>query len=149
MDNSRFFVVETEEEASSIADWYEKAMLKRSSYTCDLESHLGRGCGIVYRPYLMDSCLVGQWVEGVFVVSHFAPKNRKEGVALLIEAYASDVPFVVCVPSNLARQLQRLGFTHKGEIPQWFDNELVMKQVMVNRSTTDQHLLRLLNYYQP
>lgn len=147
-----FFELGWEDEgwAGLIDQNYAAAMAKGSDYRCDLESHIMRGCGIVYQPYAYerDSALVGSFIEEVFCVSHFAPNSRKGGVQILKEALNSQTPMVICVPQHLARQLQRLGFTYKGEIPQIFNQKLITKQVMVNKNTTDQHLNDLLNYYQ-
>jgi hypothetical protein len=130
-----FFVVEDEEWAEEIYNNYRWAMAKGSTYCCDLLTHVMAGFGLVYQPYAYrrSSALVGQFWEDIFCVSHFAPSDRKDGVALLRDALKSETPIVICVPYHLARQLDRLGYTYKGNILQEFAGELVEKCVMVNQ----------------
>ena len=144
-----FFKVEDEEWASEIDHNYEKAISRGSSYCCDLFSHIIGGYGVVFQPhaYKRASALVGQFIEGIFCVSHFAPDSRKGGVELLRGTLSTETPFVICVPEYLAQQLLRLGFRRVGQIPQYFAGEIIAKQVMVNKAVTTSHLATLLRWY--
>lgn len=53
---------------------------------------------------------------GIFVASHFCPATIKGGYSLISNILKNKLPIVFCVPSDLAKNLKKIGFV---QLPQW------------------------------
>lgn len=85
-----------------------------------------------------NSYLFGQFSNGYFKVSHFAPASMREGYEMLKEISKYD-NVIFTVTSDLAPMLKKIGFygNDNAKIMMFFRNELVNKQIY----TTDRELL--------
>lgn len=121
-------------ECELIREQYERAISRTSSYMCrDLASHIYEGHGLVYKH--QESFLVGAMFEDIFVLSHFAPKTLKEGMAMMkFIAYKETQPMVLAVPHRQAKMALRCGWDLVGLTVQRFGNEMVPKVVLCNRA---------------
>ena len=88
-----------------------------------------------------DSYIFGQYNNGYFKVSHFAPSTMREGYEMLKELSTFD-NVIFTVTDDLSPMLQKIGLygNHKAVISMFFRNELVQKQIY----TSDRELL---DYY--
>ena len=85
-----------------------------------------------------DSYVFGQFSNGYFKVSHFAPSTMREGYEMLRELSTFD-NVIFSVTDDLSPMLERIGFygNDKAKIMMFFRDELVNKQIY----TTDRELL--------
>lgn len=125
--------------AERIDRQYKSAMSRRNDYLCDLESHIYRGACTVVR--YKDSYLVGNMNDGVFTVSHFAPKNMKEGVEMMKFFALGYFKIVFAVPFFLARMAHKLGFEWVTSTHQIFAGKSCLKHVFVNKYMTDKFVM--------
>ena len=125
------------DECELIREQYEKAISRTSPYICrDLASHVYDGHGSVYK--YGSSYLVGAMFEDIFVLSHFAPKTLKEGMAMMkFIAYKEIQPMVLAVPHRQAKMALRCGWDLVGLTVQRFGNEMVTKVVLCNRALSN------------
>ena len=74
--------------------------------------------------------------DGVFMVSHFAPRSLRTGVVLLETAAFEDTPIGMAVTSDLAAMLSRMDGWNllPMNLPREFRGEIVMKSIYVNDS---------------
>lgn len=88
-----------------------------------------------------NSYIFGNFSNGYFKVSHFAPASMREGYEMLKEISKYD-NVIFTVTSDLAPMLKKIGFygNDNAKIMMFFRNELVNKQIY----TTDRELL---DYY--
>lgn len=114
---------------------YRAAISRRSDYACDLEAHILRGAGAVFR--FKGSYLVGVKENGVFVVSHFAPRTLREGLEMMKNLADGLAPVTMAVPFFLARMAIRAGFEWVAVTHQRFGLLPRLKYVLVNRAMTD------------
>jgi CYTH domain-containing protein len=136
-DNFRF--VTDEKEASQLADWYKKAISRTSKYVNpNLAEHILGGAAVWSTPNAK-SALIGEIYEGIFVVSHYAPdpSNPFAGAMLLKKAAKSLDQIIMSVPEPQSKMLEQAGFVHIAEIDQYFGEELVHKNVMVNNAVLE------------
>lgn len=118
---------------------YEKAISRHSSYSANLKRHIASWNWLVYSPFINDeSILVWQLQWDIFLVSHFAPSSMKMGYYLIRQALHSKMPIVFAVPDYLAKQLRKAWFEDLWfKVPQIFDWEVVMKNVLINDAVTE------------
>ncbi len=121
-------------------DQYRNAMHRHRTYTWSgFPAKFERGWdGILYKR----SALLGSDTNGYFHVSHFAPKNLREGYELIKQVAGSTQPTVFTVTDDLAKQLEKAGFKQLAEIPQIFNGEVVNKKVMINAATKKEDVLK-------
>ena len=126
------------EECEKIRIQYERAISRTSSYKCrDLADHVYYGHGQVYK--YQSSYLVGAMFEDVFVLSHFAPKSLREGMAMMeFIAYKETQPMVLAVPHRQAKMAIKCGWDLVGITEQWFGNSYVKKVVLCNRALSNE-----------
>lgn len=113
---------------------YHRAMKRHSSHTCDLARHMYTTDAPLLQ--FRKSYLIGVGAafnqfesEDIFIVSHFAPRNLKEGVMMLKEVASSKIRIIFAVTNYLANMLEKLGFDFIGTVPQMFNGEIVEKEV--------------------
>ena len=125
------------DECEQIRTQYERAISRTSTYVCrDLASHIYEGHGEVYKH--QESYLVGVMFEDIFVLSHFAPKSLREGMAMMKHvAYEETQPMVLAVPHRQAKMALRCGWDLVGLTVQRFGNEMVPKVVLCNRALSN------------
>lgn len=71
----------------------------------------------------------------VFKPSHFAPATMREGLDMIQKLGESKIPTVFAVTDDLSPMLYKSGqFAKLTQMPQPFNNGIVMKDVMINRS---------------
>ena len=128
---------------------YKKAISRHSDYCADLERHIASWNWLVYSPFLNDeSVLVWQLQWDIFLVSHFAPSSIKMWYYLIKQALTSKMPIVFAVPEFLAKQLRKAWFIDLWyKVPQNFNWEVVMKNVLVNGAVTDSDLKELVDRF--
>lgn len=80
--------------------------------------------------------------NNVFMPSHFAPANLRSGLKMIKDLLDIPQPVVFAVPEDLSNQLYKLGYTKIANVPQPFGNDLVMKDIMVNRNFSADNLPR-------
>ena len=85
------------------------------------------------------SYVIGQFVGGIFKPSHFAPASIREGVRLFEELLSYD-NVVLAVTSDLGSMLSRLGYVGHLQVPMYFREQLVIKEVYA----TSEELFELL-----
>ena len=145
--SSAFRPIADEEEAEIVQTNYERYARKAGIYAADIYSHLLNGYGIVFSPYNQtNSFLVGNFIGRTFCVSHFAPENMREGVAILLELLHGSTPAVFAVPEKLSDQLVKVGYERifRG-VPMQFRGEVMEKDICVNHSISKRDLLVLLD----
>ena len=88
-----------------------------------------------------DSYLIGQMQNGLFHISHFAPKSLRGGMDILNDI-ASYNNIVFAVTDDLGPMLQKIGLygDSKAVVPMFFRNMLVLKHIY----TTDKRLINSL-----
>lgn len=81
-----------------------------------------------------ESYIIGQYdIEtDTFKVSHFAPKNTRQGVEAIKALQAVAFNVVFAVTDDLASMLERCDYTYVTSVPMVFRDELVTKLVYVN-----------------
>lgn len=127
---------------SQVYSQYDNAMKRRrEDSSLSFERFLSY---ILFHAYFFqykDSFIFGQFTNGYFKVSHFAPKNIREGYEMLKEISEYD-NIIFAVTEDLADMLQKIGLygNSNATIPMFFRDELVMKHIY----TTDKDLL---NYF--
>jgi len=128
---------------------YEKAIWRHSDYVADLKRHIATWNWLVYSPFVNDtSVLVGQLVWDIFLVSHFAPSSMKMWYKLIKEAMMSKMPIVFAVPDFLSKQLEKAWFTNLWyKIPQIFNWEVILKNILVNNAVTEGDLKTLIDTF--
>lgn len=121
-------------ECERIRIQYERAISRTSTYKCwSLADHIYYGHGLVYKH--QTSYLVGNWYEGVFVLSHFAPASIKAGKEMMeFISYKETIPMVLAVPHYQAKMALRCGWDLVGLTWQEFGGTLVQKVVLCNRA---------------
>lgn len=87
----------------------------------------------LYLLYL-NSYIIGQYVNGFFKVSHFAPQNIFDGIKAIKEIMTYD-NIIFAVTEELQVMLKRLGgFTHhKLNFPMIFRDMIVNKHIVVTK----------------
>ncbi len=127
---------------------YENAMHRRRSYTYKgLKRNLfyGNEIGIKHpdnESLLLDA--TAQYIpdnNNLFHPTHFAPEGLRSGADLIRRVADSSQPTMFTVTSDLSPMLEKQGFVKVSQIPQIFDGDIVMKDVLVNRATTKESLL--------
>lgn len=74
-------------------------------------------------------------VSTVFKPSHFAPATMREGLDMVKKLGESNIPTVFAVTDDLSPMLYKSGqFARLTQMPQPFGKDIVMKDVMVNKS---------------
>lgn len=136
------YIEEYSEILSDIQSNYEKAISRHSDYSANLERHIASWYWLVYSPFLNDeSVLVWQLQWDIFLVSHFAPSSIRMWYHLIKQALNSKMPILFAVPEFLAKQLRKAWFTDLWyQVPQIFDGEVVMKNVLINKAVTEDDL---------
>lgn len=138
--------VDDEYEADIIQEQYSCAISRTSNYVCQtLNYHLLNG-----NAHVLDLLNTGDYVCGIekadcFIISHFAPRTIKSGVKMLKALATCDIPVIVATLPYQANQLRKAGFRKVANIPQFWDGEIVTKEVMVNDSVTMYHLVDILS----
>lgn len=133
----------------TIQNQYQKAMAKHSSYSANLARHVGTGNGIVYAPFINDtSVLVWQLEWDIFLVSHFSPSSMKMGYELIKQALNTRMPIIFTVPEFLSKQLEKIWFKKlEYTVPQFFNGNIMMKNVLVNHEVREKDLQELIEMY--
>ena len=132
-----------------IQDNYERAISRHSNYVADLKAHIASWNWLVYSPFVNDeSVLVWQLQWDIFLVSHFAPSSIKMWYNLIKHASNCKMPMVFAVPDFLAKQLTKAWFKDLWyQIPQIFNWEIVMKNVVVNNAVTEDDIRALIENF--
>ena len=130
--------VDDPEEADIIQRQYEHAMGRQSNYRGNVYDHLLNRNGVIYEDN--GDYLVGQLVGDTFIGSHFAPKNIRSGMRMLEGINKGGLKVVMAVPPYQGNQLAKLGFNQVGQIPQYFNGDIVLKNVYTNNVTTKEDL---------
>lgn len=71
------------------------------------------------------------------MITHFAPETLRGGAETVKEALYAQDPIGFAVTDDLAPMLERIGYIKIGNVPQYFNGELVNKTVFVNKATTE------------
>ena len=142
--------VRSTDEAERIAYQYEKAISRTSNYVCEtLTAHVQRPeISIVEGFHENDegSFVVGQMAEnGVFAISHFAPKSLRSGVALVHNLARDIIPMALAVPMYQAKQAIKAGWHLIGMTRQLFNGELIYKFVLINDGVSKKQESEILN----
>ena len=124
------------EVAPTVASQYETAMSRRSDYQCDLQAHIESGMCRVYA-HPNGSFLVGNVQDGVFVVSHFAPKSLRKGFEMMRDIADGEARISFAVPFYLARQALKAGFEWVADTHQVFNGRSCLKHVFCIRRMAD------------
>lgn len=101
---------------------YEKAITRKDREALDSDRfsrHFFEGASFDKTYMFGDSkkgYLLGYFKEGVFVPSHFAPKNIRQGYNLMKELGASEMDSMVFVTEDIAEMLERM--------PEWVVTDL-------------------------
>lgn len=122
--------VDSEEEANKVQQQYERAMGRQSNYIGNVKDHILNHNGVVYEDN--GNYLVGTIKDNTFLISHFAPKSLRGGMEMLKGIKEGGLKVVLAVPSYQGNQLNKLGFKSVGQIPQYFDGDIVLKNVYAN-----------------
>ncbi len=116
---------------------YVKAMSRRRDYKYEgLKYHIDDGFTAIKDPD-SNSLLIGFKEGPIFHPSHFAPETLRGGQRVVQQAAESRDPVVFTVTSDLSPMLERSGFIKVGQIPQTFNGQLVMKDIMANKATAN------------
>lgn len=128
---------------------YEKAITRHSNYVADLKAHIASWNWLVYSPFVNDeSVLVWQLQWDIFLVSHFAPSSIKMWYNLIKHASNCKMPMVFAVPDFLAKQLVKAWFKDLWyQVPQIFNWEIVMKNVVANNAVTEDDIKALIEKF--
>lgn len=140
--------VRSEQEAEQIASQYERAISRTSDYVCpNLVGHLQYPDTRVVEGFHDNdesSFVVGQESKnGVFAISHFAPKSLRSGVALMHNLARDIIPMALAVPAYQAKQAMKAGWHLVGLTRQLFDGELIQKFVLINDGVNRQQLAQI------
>lgn len=127
---------------------YENAMHRRRDYTFNrLKNNLYyKGIVGVKDPnsesVILDS-LANEALDNstLFHPTHFAPESLRSGAGLIKQLAESSQPTAFTVTPDLSPMLEKSGFIKVGSMPQIFNGELVMKDILLNRSTTKEAIL--------
>ena len=137
--------------ANRLQDQYQKAIGRTSTYVGDLYNHILSHSGRVLFDDRDESAVVGYPIQlrggSAFIVSHFAPYSLRSGVNLIKYLSKIDHPIIIAVPDYQSRQLSKAGFRKVGIVPQHFDGEVVMKNVMANDYADDNKLKELMKTF--
>lgn len=71
------------------------------------------------------------------MITHFAPETLRGGAETVKEALYAQDPIGFAVTDDLAPMLEKIGYIKVGNVPQYFNGELVNKTVFVNKATTE------------
>lgn len=116
---------------------YVRAMSRRRDYKWEgLKYHIDDGFTAIKDPD-SKSLLIGFKEGPIFHPSHFAPETLRGGQRVIKQAAESRDPVVFTVTSDLSPMLERSGFIKVGQIPQLFNNQWVMKDIMANKATAN------------
>lgn len=140
-DNYGEYVDTPTPQSQKVFDQYADAMTRKRDYVWyDLPSYLDNGDLIGIKRN--NSVVFGYPSKhtNLFTASHFAPENLREGYDLIKSMGFSKVPIMFAVPPDLSKQLAKANFRKVIEVPQIFNGELIMKDVMINKSVTPEIL---------
>lgn len=120
---------------------YENAMSRRRSYVYPRVGEAVDNGSIAYKSPNSDTFIISapQYsisTNELFHPTHFAPTSLREGYKAVENLSKSKQPTMFTVTDDLSPMLQKLGFYKVGEIPQTFGDQIVMKDIMLNKATT-------------
>lgn len=120
--------------AEEIFDNYANAMTRKRSYLYyGLPHHLDNEPITALKDPDSLGMIIGKSHEGIFHPSHFAPKDIKNGIKLAEMSKESETPILYTVPKDLSDQLMKVGgHTRYGSMPNYFNGELMMKDLVGN-----------------
>ena len=145
---SAFRSVTDENEADTIQHNYEKYASRIGIVPTNLIYHLLNNHGIIYNPYGSEDYLVGQFIDGIFAVSHFAPETGKSGLNMLLDLLHSSTPAVFAVPEKISKQLEKIGYKKiASNVPMRFKGDIIDKNILINNSVNRKDLMTLLIHW--